>query len=296
MNDAEAHARTVDAAITYVSDGSFVNRRFVAPGIEHNTGRYETHRVHIRDARAIQDHFNLDVHGFVLARRPSGVQDFFDKDAVDRIYPGEVVDIVKALTGASRIVVQGWMVRTSGDLSKHVRPTVGYTHKGGVQPPASEAHVDFTPERADRLARDLYQKTFPDGKGYSRFIASSLWRCFSPPPQDCPLALCDARSVAPTEGVPNTLFIVDALPPEEVMVGPMPDEDKALAAAIFRYNPHHRWWYFSNMTRDEVVLLKFHDSDRSKALRTPHTAFRDTSFADARPRESIEVRSVAYFE
>jgi hypothetical protein len=296
MNDAEAHARTVDAAITYVSDGSFVNRRFVAPGIEHNTGRYETHRVQIRDARAIQDHFNLDIHGFVLARRPSGVQDFYDKDAVDRIYPGEVVDIVEGLTGASRIVVQGWMVRTSGDLSKHVRPTVGYTHKGGVQPPASEAHVDFTPERADRLARDLYQKTFPDGKGYSRFIASSLWRCFSPPPQDCPLALCDARSVAPTEGVPNTLFIVDALPPEEVMVGPMPDEDKALAAAIFRYNPHHRWWYFSNMTRDEVVLLKFHDSDRSKALRTPHTAFHDTSFADARPRESIEVRSVAYFE
>jgi hypothetical protein len=44
------------------------------------------------------------------------------------------------------------------------------------------------------------------------------------------------------------------------------------------------------------VLLKFHDSDRSKALRVPHTAFRDTSFPDARPRESIEVRSVAYFE
>ena len=297
MNDAEAQVRTIDAAITYVADGSFVNRRFVAPGVEHNTGRYETHRVQIRDARAIQDHFSLDVQGFVLARRPSGVQDFFDKETVDRVYPAEVEEVVKSLTGATRIVVQGWMVRTSGDLSRHhVRPTAGYTHKGGVQPPAGEAHVDFTPERAARLARELYQKTFPDGKGYSRFVASSLWRCFSPPPQDCPLALCDARTVAPTEGVPNTLFIVDALPPKEMMVGPMPDEDKALAAAIFRYNPQHRWWYFSNMNRDEVVMLKFHDSDRTRAMRTPHTAFRDTSFPDARPRESIEVRSIAYFE
>ena len=296
MNDTEAKARTVDAAITYVAHGSFVNRRFVAPGVEHNTGRYETHPVRIRDARSIKDHFNLDVQGFVLARHPSRVQNFFDKDEVDRVYQDEVVDIVKSLTGATRVATQGWMIRTSGNLSKHQRPAVGYTHKGGVQPPAGEAHVDFTPERADRLARDLYQKTFPDGKGYSRFIASSLWRCFSPPPQDCPLALCDARSVDPSEGVPNTLFIVDRLPAEDVMVGPMPDEDKALAAAIFRYNPNHRWWYFSNMTRDEVVMLKFHDSDRSKALRTPHTAFRDASFPDARPRESIEVRSVAYFE
>jgi hypothetical protein len=296
MRDAEADARTVPAAITYVADGSFVNRRFVAPGVEHNTGRYETHPVKIRDARPIQDHFNLDVHGFVLARRPSRVQDFFDNAQVDRVYSGEVVEIVKSLTGATRVAAQGWMIRTSGDLARHKRPTVGYTHKGGVQPPASEAHVDFTPERADRLARDLYQKTFPDGNGYSRFIASSVWRCFSPPPQDCPLALCDARSVAATEGVPNTLFIVDQLPPDEVMLGPMPDEDKALAAAIFRYNPKHRWWYFSNMTRDEVVMLKFHDSDRTRALRVPHTAFRDDSFPNAQPRESIELRSVAYFE
>jgi hypothetical protein len=292
----EPDVRTVQASIRYVLPGSFVNRRFVAPGIEHNTGHYETYRVPMRDGRAISDHFDLHVHGFVLARRPSVITDFYDKEQVDRIYPGEVVETVRALTGATRVAPMGWMIRTSGDLSKHLRPTVGYTHKGGVQPPAGEAHVDFTPARADSMARVLYEKTFPDGKGYSRFIASSLWRCFSAPPQDCPLALCDARSVAPDEGVPNSLFIVDRLPDEKTMLGAMPNEDQVPAAAIFHYNPNHRWWYFSNMTRDEVVLIKFHDSDRSKALRTPHTAFNDSSFPDARPRESIEFRTVAYFE
>ncbi|HXR90704.1 MAG TPA: CmcJ/NvfI family oxidoreductase [Steroidobacteraceae bacterium] len=297
MTASEPQARTVQATINYVAQGSFINRRFVAPGVEHNTGRYEPHRVALRDARPFQSLFTLDVQGFVLAEHRSAVSDFFDRDEVERLYPNEVVDIVRSLTGATRVAALGWMVRTSGDVARHQRrSTGGYTHRGGVQPPAGEAHVDFMPTRAESLARAVYEKNFPDGKGFSRFIASSVWRAFSPPPQDCPLALCDARSVRPEEGIPNTMFVVDRLPDEQAMLGEMPNEATAPAAAIFHYNPAHRWWYFSNMTRDEVLMFKFHDSDRSKALRTPHTAFQDPSFADARPRESIEVRSIAYFE
>jgi len=74
-----------------------------------------------------------------------------------------------------------------------------------------------------------------------------------------------------------------------------PDDDKRVAAAIFHHNPAHRWWYFSNMTRDEVLLIVFHDSRRVRPWRVPHTAFQDTSRPDARPRASIEFRSVAYF-
>jgi len=292
----EPGARSVAAAITYVAPGSFINRRFVAPGVERNTGIYETHQVTIRDARDIQQSLNLDTNGFVLSSHRSAVTDFYDRDQVDRVYPGEVVEAVKFLTGATRVALQGWMVRTSGDMSRHKRQAVGYTHKGGVQPPAGEAHVDFTPACAERLARSIYRQHFPEGKGYLRFLASSLWRAFSEPPQDCPLALCDARSVGRDEGVPNTLFIVDQLPDEATMIGPMPNEDTAMAAAIFHYSPHHRWWYFPNMVRDEVVLLKFHDSDATRALRTPHTAFHDPSFPGAKTRESIEFRTVAYFE
>jgi hypothetical protein len=289
--------RTVEAEISYVAPGSRINRRFVAPGVECNTGRYETYRVPIRDGRAINDRFSLDVHGFLLAERPTAVTDFLDRDQVERIYPAEVEETVKALTGATRVVLRGWMIRTSGDLARyHAHHTVGYTHQAGVQPPAGEAHVDFLPDCAERMAREIYAQAFPRGRGYSRFIASSLWRAFSDPPQDWPLALCDARSVGVEEGVPNTLHVVDRIPDEAEMLREMPGEDSLIAAAIFPYNPRHRWWYFSNMTRDEVVLIKFHDSDRRRALRTPHTAFRDTSFPDARPRHSIEYRSFAFFE
>jgi hypothetical protein len=155
--------------------------------------------------------------------------------------------------------------------------------------------VDFTQESAESRARDLFQKTFPDQKSYRRFVATSLWRTFSPPPQDWPLALCDGNSVSRAEEATNVLVIVDQIPDRETMLAPLPNEKDLPAATIFRHSPKHRWWYFSNMNRDEVILLKFYDSDHSGAWRVPHTAFRDPSFPDARVRESIEVRSIAYF-
>ena len=296
MDDLEQMARSVDAQIMYVARGSFINRRFVAPGVEHNTGRYEAHTVKIRDARPIADHFKRDTHGFELVRHVSAVRDFFDRDEVNDLYPAEVGEAVKTLTGATRVATLGWMVRTSGDLTRFKRDAAGYTHSGGVQPPAGEARVDMTPDRAERLARHTYERTFPGGTGYARFIASSFWRAFSDPPQDTPLAVCDARTVHAEEGTTNTMFVVDKIPDETTMLGPMANEDQVPGAAIFHFNPAHRWWYFSRMTREEAIFLKFHDSDRARACRTPHTAFRDPTFPDAKSRHSIEFRSIAYFD
>jgi hypothetical protein len=294
--DIEEGVRTIEAKINYLLPGPDINRRFVSAGVEVNTGSYGPFKVKIRDGRAIKRHFTLDTHGFVLADIPSVVTDFYDKDEVDRLYINEVAAGVKALTGADFVVPMGWMTRNSGDISKYQKEKEGpYVHAGGVQPPAGEAHIDTEPSRADRQARAIYQKARPNGPGYKRFIYSSFWRCFSEPPQDCPLAVCDHRSVGDDEGVPNVLYIVDEIPEGAAMFAPMPDADQP-AAAIFRYNPNHRWWYFSNMTRDEVILIKFHDSDHSVAWRTPHTAFWDNSFPDAKTRASIECRSVAFFE
>ncbi|MGZ6022686.1 MAG: CmcJ/NvfI family oxidoreductase, partial [Rhizomicrobium sp.] len=101
--DIENKVRSVKTQITYVARGSFVNRRFVAPGIEHNTGHYEPHTVMVRDGRSIASHFSLDVHGFSLFHHKSAVQDFFNKEEVDRTYPGEVAEAVKMSTGASSV-------------------------------------------------------------------------------------------------------------------------------------------------------------------------------------------------
>ncbi|MEJ2089689.1 MAG: CmcJ/NvfI family oxidoreductase [Gammaproteobacteria bacterium] len=285
--------QAVDTELMYLAPGSFVNRRFVCQGQEVNTGRYEPYPVRIRDARPLRDEFTLDSHGFVLADHESRVQDFLDPAEVDHIYPAEAETVIRKLTGADKVVLRGWMVRTSADIPKE--NVTDYRHQGGVQPPAAEVHVDFSPECAERMARSTYEQMFPGDAPYQRFLITSLWRTFSPPPQDCPLALCDAGSVSAEEGTPNALVVVDEIPDYDAMVGDWPEEELTIQASIFRYSPEHRWWYFSGMNRDEVLLFKFHDSDHQRPWRVPHTSFFNSSAAGARTRQSIEVRSVAYF-
>ncbi len=132
------------------------------------------------------------------------------------------------------------------------------------------------------------------GEPYKRAIVTSLWRAFSPPPQDWPLALLDYRSVSDDEGVVNLLLFVESLPgPDDVP--DIEDPDSGPAGSVFEYQPGHRWWYFPSMRAGEVLLFKLHDTDHSVAWRAPHTAFHDASAAGAFPRQSVELRSIAYF-
>ena len=293
----EESARATRALIRYVDPGDFVTRRYVSAGKEINTGTYSDHEVTIRDGMPIRDHFELDVHGFMIARQPTAVTDFHDKDEVDRLYEREVERHIQTLTGADKVVARGWMIRTSADLTERAQQKAeNYQHTGGIQPPAGEAHIDLNTPTAQRMAAWTYKKHFPDGPGFKRFLISSYWRTFSPPPQDVPLALCDGRTSFSGEEKSNTLFVVDEFPEGEALTAPVDGEETMMAATIPSYHPAMRWWYFSNMQRDDALLFKFHDSDHSRTWRCPHTAFHDPSFPGANVRESIEVRSVAFWE
>ncbi|KAK0704294.1 hypothetical protein B0H67DRAFT_648750 [Lasiosphaeris hirsuta] len=300
--DIEETARSTQANLNYLLPGPDINRRFVSAGVEVNTGRYGPYPTTIRDGRTIRGHFSFDKHGFQLLDAPTSVADFRDTAEVEAKYKDEVRNAVQRAYGADLVVATGWMLRTSGAIptadaadAADAANSKPYRHYGGLQPAAGEVHVDTEPSRQLAAARRAYDQARPGGPGFKRFIISSFWRTFSTPPQDCPLAVCDARSVRHDEGTPNVLWVVDKIPTGDDMFAPM-DDDAQLAAAIFQYNPDHRWWYFSAMTRDEALLFKFHDSDRSVGWRTPHTAFWDSSFHDAKVRESIECRSIAFFE
>ncbi|MGZ8265385.1 MAG: CmcJ/NvfI family oxidoreductase, partial [Burkholderiales bacterium] len=64
-----------------------------------------------------------------------------------------------------------------------------------------------------------------------------------------------------------------------------------------RYNPEHRWFYFSGMQRDEALVFKVYDSEKDGRARfTAHTSFENpTTPADAPPRQSIEARAFAFY-
>ncbi|KAK4444720.1 putative ga4 desaturase family protein [Podospora aff. communis PSN243] len=296
----EATARTTTANLNYLLPGPDINRRFVSAGVEVNTGTYGPYPTTIRDGRTIRHHFTFNKHGFQLLDAPTSITNFHDKTEVEAHYQSEVAAYVKKAFNADFVYAQGWMLRTSGTIPKREEGEGDgrkpYRHYGGLQPAAGEVHVDTEPSRQWAYAKRVYERARPEGPGFKRFVMSSFWRAFSGGVQDCPLAVCDAGSVGDDEGVPNVLWVVDKIPEGDDMFKPM-DDDAQLAAAIFRHNPDHRWWYFSGMQKDEALLFKFHDSDSSVGWRVPHSAFWDDSFPETRTvRESIECRTIAFFE
>jgi hypothetical protein len=283
LTPAPEQVPAVAAELQYLAPGSRVLRRFTAPGESVNTGEYETHVVGIRNGRPVQDGFRLDTHGFELVRHRSAVRDFTDKSEVDAVYVPEVLEFVKGQLGADRVVSRGWVLRRSAAPGENAS-----------QPQAGLVHIDYAPEGAEEMAAAVYAEHCPDGPGFRRAVATSTWRVFSPPPQDWPLALCDFRSVAPEDGLPNTLYFVDRIP--EDPFGPVDGLRRVTSGSEFHHDPAHEWWYFPDMTRDEVLFFVFHDSDHSHAWRVPHSAFHDPTARATVPRHSIEFRTFAFFE
>lgn len=278
-------ARKVDAQIGYLLASSKVNRRFCAPHEDMNTSQYAEYPVEMRDGSGLEDHFEVDVHGFQLLRNPTSFTAWNDAEAIARDYEPAQLEVVRRFLGADRMVGLGHALRTAGN-----------TVERDMKPVASEAHVDFETSAAQAYADDLYRQHHPDAPPFSRFVAFSFWRPLTPPPHDWPLAVCDFRSLDPNEGERNVLVWCDEIPPEDKWFDPIEGEETFPAAFIFHHNPAHRWWYFSRITPEDTLFLKFHDSDHSRAWRCAHSAFRNQSDPDPRLRESIEFRGMAFFD
>jgi hypothetical protein len=268
----------VSATLNYLRPGSKRNRLYVAPGGHLTTTEYAPTTVTITNGRPHAGDFGLDSSGFTLLRHASAVTDFGDPAQLDGTYRDEAGELVKRALGADEVVTLGWVIRRASQALD------------GAQPPASDVHVDIHPGRAD----DRMTAASPRGAPYRRAVMTSLWRAFSPPPQDWPLALLDYRSVDDAEGEPNLLLFVDKLPDPDNVPG-VEDPDARPAGSIFAPRPHHRWWFFPDLTADEALLFKLHDTDHSVAWRVPHTAFEAPYAAAANPRESVEFRTIAFF-
>jgi hypothetical protein len=149
--------------------------------------------------------------------------------------------------------------------------------------PAYFVHIDMS----DSIVAGFTERWRPrnDARTVRRFAYYNIWRVLSPPPQDIPLALCDARTVSPSD-------VVDA----DLIIDTPGEPESSIVVGFVRHNTRHRWSYFSNLSRDEVLVFKSHDSDAHQPRQVPHSAFRDASCPPGvAPRASIEARVVAFW-
>jgi hypothetical protein len=240
------------------------------PGTPPRTGRNVEHQVPIRDARPMIEQLSLDKEGFVLLHHQTGVANFYDEEQIKAVYYPECERVMKAATGAARVVAFDHIVRNAGMSGKD----------NTIKIPAKRVHNDYTAWSAPQRVRDLMGDEAEELLKH-RFAINNLWRPIRGPVLDSPLTLCDAQSLSE----------------EDLIASDLKYPDRTGETYAITYNPNQRYYYFPRMQADEAVLIRCYDSAQHGAYRfSAHTGFDDpTTPPDAPPRESLEVRMLVFF-
>jgi len=225
----------------------------------------------IHDIAGDEDKYTLDSHGFQFVKHESKEKDFLDDAKIKAEYYPEVEQLLKDSTGATRVFIFDHTIRrASADFrdgstqfrgpGKRVHIDQSYT--------ASENRVKYhLPDEADELLK-------------KRFQIINVWRPIKTILRD-PLALADANSVPDSDLVPAALIY----------------PDRAGETYAVKPNPNHVWYFKYAQRPDEPLFIKCYDSvDDGRPRRIPHTAFENPAHNDEPPRESIEVRTLVFYD
>jgi len=267
---------SVMASVNYCQDIPRAYSSVAHP--ETNVRPLETHDVVIHDARPIRDRLDLDVEGFNLFDHHSSVSHLRDATALQATYHDEVGAFIKQISGAD--IVLPYRAYCQVRLSQRAPGEKG----NDTTRPAGFIHADVTLKTFLNWSRWVQDEEGVQVPSWSRCTLYNTWRAVSKPPQDFPLALTDGMSVKPGKYV-----VMDN------DVG-LDDPDRAIETRLGVYDPDDRWYYFSNMHADELLVFKGYDSNFEDVQTVMHTGFNNTKkHPDATPRESIEARFFAFW-
>jgi len=243
-------------------------------------GSHASVEVLVKDGRSQQ--LSLDIHSFQLVKQETklSTDDFYTSpEKIKKDYYEEIAELFKKTTGAEEVIVFHHQVRNAeknnGNMKNIHTSIQGYAY--GI-------HSDSHPASAQDLFKGMASKL--DKKYHTgRFLYINAWRNISETPiGNNHLAVCDETSlVSPDDYITSDLF--------------GPGYNIQQYGLLDRNSAQHRWYYFSNMKKDEVLLFKQWDSDTSLSGRiTFHTAITDPNAPKDTPvRESIEVRGICFF-
>jgi hypothetical protein len=272
--DQETMPASIEATLNYIMEtGEEIFTQTAAPGSldVRAGGKQDPRRVTIENGRRFADRFLLDRNGFRFVHHDTKVADFFNEDEIRRVYYPEMEALIKAESGAARVFVFDHTLRTADDElreSRQIREVVRRVHNDYTEWSGPQRVRDLLPQEAEQLLS-------------RRFAIVQVWRPIRHPVETFPLAICDAKSLSP----------------DDLVVSERRYPNRVGQTYAIKYNPRHHWYWFPRMRREEALVFKVYDSlNDGRARWTAHTAFDDpTSPKNARPRESIEIRTLAFF-
>jgi hypothetical protein len=265
----------VESTLNYLapmSERPFFYRYEPPPGTPWRNTKGDRRRVEIENARPFAGELSLDEQGFALASQVTVGSDLFDETTLRAVYYPEVEALVQRVTGAARVLAFDHNIRSKARASRG---------DAGVLEPVRYPHNDYTESSGPQRVRDLLDTREADARLRGRFAVVNVWKPIGRPVEEAPLAVCHARSIRPEDLIATDLIY----------------QDRRGEIYSLVWSATHRWFYFPHMRPDEALLLKCYDSDRTGAARfTAHSAFDDPSSPpDASTRESVEVRTLAFF-
>lgn len=246
-------------------------------GTSRSNTTYQTHKLRIYNARSISENILLDQEGFAFTEHNTNVRNFYDEEEVRQVYYPEAEQLLKEVTGGTKVVIFDHTLRNA-ELSN--------PSENKIREPGKRVHNDFTAKSGYTRARwELAARGIDNDEIerllQQRFAIINVWRGIADTIQESPLALSDARSIAP----------------QELVAGDLVYRDRIGETYAVTYNPEHKWYYFPQMRRNEVIFIKCFDSAEDGLARfSAHSAFDDpTSPVDAPARQSIELRTFVFY-
>ncbi|KAI1379883.1 hypothetical protein F4677DRAFT_442079 [Hypoxylon crocopeplum] len=234
------------------------------------------HAVHITDVTGKEAEYTLDKNGFQYHRHVAQEKDFLDEDHIKAVYYPETEQLLKDVTGASKIFIFDHTIRRQAADS---RASTDPERKKLLRGPVNRVHIDQTYQASlSRVPHHLPAEEASELlKGRVQII--NVWRPIRPVLRD-PLAVADASSVSE----------------DDLVAIPLIYPNRRGETFSVRHSDRHRWYYKKGLAPDEVLLIKCFDSKTDgRARRVPHTAFVDPKTGDDVPsRESIEVRCLVF--
>ena len=236
------------------------------------SAEFEDVEVSIFDARGLEVPATLDREGFELHEHQTTIGNFYTLETQRSIYEKELENLVLPILGAKTLHVFDHTLRSD---SAEIREA----HKS--REAAAIAHNDYTVASAHKRVRDILGRNEAEKKFENRFAIINVWRSIAGPVLQSPLTCCDAQSVKE----------------ENVFASERRAEDRIGELELVSHNPAQKWYYFPEMNKNEVLLIKTFDSATDgRATRSIHTAFKNALAPKAAPpRESIESRMLVFF-
>jgi hypothetical protein len=271
----EEAAPAFEALLNYLADTTETPESYggvqQAVADQKRKGKYAEIAMPIYNGRAITERLSLEREGFLLLQHNTQVNNFYDEHEVRSIYYKETEELVKRTSGAKRVLVFDHTLRAADSEIRE---------KNQVSSPVRNAHNDYTEWSGPQRVRDLLPNEADDLIS-RRFAVVQTWRPINKPVQNQHLAIADAQTIGTSDLIPSARIY----------------PDRRGEVYHLTHNPDHRWYYFSNMQRNEAMVFKCYDSLKDGRARwTAHCAFDDpTAPANMPPRESIEMRTLAFF-